>query len=394
MPGQVFQTARGFDQADPYSRPSAAEDGPAPWLGGSFRFGVPQNDQWEFFGDDEAKRLYTASIQALETLGGVPIEFDFEPFQEAARLLYSGPWVAERLAALKDFFDTHAEDAHPIVRSIITGGAKFSAVDGFLAQYRLKELQRQTAAVWDNADMLLLPTTGTTYTLAEVDADPVRLNTNLGYYTNFVNLLDLAAVALPAGFRPNGLPFGVSLIGPAQTERALLSAADRLHRFLGKTLGGQKTPLGDTASLPLPITPLGCTLLAVVGAHLAGQPLNHQLTGRGARIASRTRTASGYRLYALPDTTPAKPGLIRAPGFAGPGIEVEVWAMPTDRFGSFVAAIPAPLGIGSVELGDGSVVTGFMCESFAVEVATEITHFGGWRTYLASIAAVADSLPG
>ncbi len=382
---QVFQAARGFDASDPYSRPPAAEDRPAPWLCGPFRFGTPQSDQWEFFGDDEAKRLYAASIQALETLGGVRVEFDFEPFQEAARLLYSGPWLAERLASLKGFFDAHAEDVHPVVRSIITGGAKFSAADGFLAQYRLKELQRQTDAAWDTCDLLLLPTTGTTYTLAEVAADPVRLNTNLGHYTNFANLLDLTAVALPAGFRPNGLPFGVSLIGPAQTEMALLSAADRLHRFLGKTLGGLKTPLGDTASLPLPVTPPGCTLLAVVGAHLAGQPLNHQLTGRGARLVSRTQTARGYRLYALPNTTPAKPGLMRAPGFAGPGIEIEVWAMPTDQFGSFVAAIPAPLGIGSVELKDGSIVKGFVCEPFAIDGAAEITHFGGWRAYLATL---------
>ena len=381
---QVFEAARGFDAADPYSCPSAGEDGPVPWLGGPFRFGVPQEDQWEFFGDDEAKALYQASIHALEALGGVAVPFDFRPFQEAAALLYSGPWVAERLAALAGFLASHADDVHPVVRGIIEGGAKWSAVDGFLAHYRLEELRRQTNEVWEKADLLLLPTTGTTYTLAEVEAEPVRLNTNLGYYTNFVNLLDLAAVALPAGFRPNNLPFGVSLVAPACTDVALLSVADRLHRHFEGSVGGLTTPLAQTTPLTPTSIPPGCTLVAVVGAHLTGQPLNRQLTERGARLAATTRTANGYRLYALPDTTPAKPGLVRAPGFEGAGIEVEVWGLPTAFFGSFVAEIPAPLGIGSVELADGSMVKGFICEPFAVDAATEITQFGGWRAYLAN----------
>ncbi|MGI4789280.1 MAG: allophanate hydrolase [Janthinobacterium lividum] len=381
---QVVRAARSFDASDPYSRPSAAADGPAPWLGGPFRFGVPKADQWEFFGDAEAKTLYEKSIRALEVLGGTAVEFDLNPFQDAAVLLYSGPWVAERLAALGDFIESHAEDMHPVVRGIITGGARFSAVDAFLAQYKLEGLRRRTSALWDKADLMLLPTTGTIYTLADVEADPIRLNSNLGCYTNFVNLLDLAAVALPAGFRPNGLPFGVSLIGPAQTDLALLSVADRLHRHSGETLGGLPTPLAETALLMPPVTPPGCTLLAVVGAHLTGEPLNRQLTERGARLTTAAKTAVGYRLYALANTLPAKPGLVRAPGFEGPGIDVEVWAMPTSQFGSFVAEIPAPLGIGSVELADGSFVTGFICELFAVEQASEITQFGGWRPYLSA----------
>jgi len=381
---QVFDVTRGFDAFDAYSRPSAGEDGPAPWLGGPFRFGVPQPDQWEFFGDEEAQRLFEASLRALESLGGIAVEFDFRPFQEAAALLYSGPWVAERLAALKEFFDAHADDANSIVRGIIEGGAKFNAVEGFLAQYQLESLRRQAGKVWQMADLLLLPTTGTTYTRAEVEAEPVKLNTNLGYYTNFVNLLDLAAVALPAGFRPNGLPFGVSLIGPAHTERALLSVADRLHCYSGQMLGGLATQLEQTTPLMPLSTPPGCTLLAVVGAHLTGQPLNRQLAERGARLMATTKTANGYRLYALPDTTPAKPGLARAPEFKGSGIEVEVWAIPTGHFGSFVAEVSAPLGIGNVEIADGSIVKGFICEPFAVAGAIEITHFGGWRAYLAS----------
>ena len=364
------------------ARVPAAVDAPTPWLHGPFRFGVPRRDQWEFFGDTEARALYEASINGLTTLGGTAIEFDFEPFQNVAALLYSGPWVAERLAAIQEFFDAHADEMNPVVRSIIGGAAKFTAVDTYLAQYQLEALKRQTDSVWDSADLLLLPTTGTTYTLAEVEQEPVRLNTNLGYYTNFVNLLDMAAVALPAGFRANGLPFGVSLIGQAGTDAGLLAVADRLHRSLGRTVGGLPTLLEETATLSVPKTPPGCVLLAVVGAHLTGQPLNTQLTERGARLVETTRTASGYKLYALANTVPPKPGLVRVPGFDGPGIEVEVWAMPTLHFGSFVAAIPAPLGIGSIELADGSTVSGFVCEPFAIGSATEITQYGGWRAYL------------
>lgn len=378
---QIFQTARGLDAADPYSR--SASDGAAPWLGGPFRFGVPHAAQREFFGDSEAERLFSEAIAALTALGGEPVAFDLAPFREAAELLYAGPWVAERLAAIQDFFSSHADNIHPTVRGIIAGAARFSAVDGFQGQYRLEKLRRRTDAIQQEFDLMLLPTTGTTYTHAEIEADPVRLNTNLGFYTNFVNLLGLAAVALPAGFRPNGLPFGVSLIGAPWTEHALLTVADQMHRRLGQTQGGGGTPLGEAAPLAQPRTPPGCTLLAVVGAHLTGQPLNHQLTGRGARLAFRARTADGYRFYALAGTIPPKPGLMRAPGFHGPGIEMEVWAMPTAQLGGFVAEVPPPLGIGSVTLADGSSVKGFVCEAFAVEDAAEITRFGGWRGYLA-----------
>jgi allophanate hydrolase len=382
---RVFEAACGFDASDPYSRPFT--DAATPWLAGSLRFGVPQSDQLEFFGDNAASALYTEAVSALESLGAQRVEFDFTPFRAAADLLYSGPWVAERLAAIQPFFESNADAVHPVVRGIIGGASKYSAVDTFLAQYRLEELRKVASAAWNKLDVLLLPTTGTTYTIAEVEADPVRLNTNLGFYTNFVNLLDLSAVAVPAGFRSNGLPFGVSLIGPARTDRALLSVADPLHRILGDHLGAVGTALSDTEVIHRAATPPGCTLVSVVGAHLAGQPLNHQLTSRGARLIERTKTSAAYRLYALDGTVPPKPGLIREPGFSGPGIEVEVWAIPTEHFGSFIADIPPPLGIGNVELANGSNVKGFICEPFAIEHATEITHLGGWRAYLSSLRA-------
>ncbi len=368
----IFEQARGFDASASYSRPW--EEAASPWLGNAPRFGVPPESQLEFFGDEAAKELYFRSVEALEALGGQRVEIDLTPFRAAADLLYAGPWVAERLAAIESFFAEHAEEMNPVVRGIISGGAKYSAVDCFRAQYRLSELRRQTSEIWTTVDFLLLPTSPTIYTIAEVEADPIRLNSNLGYYTNFVNLLDLAAVALPAGFRPNGLPFGVSLVGPKFSDTALLQSADQLHNGL----------LNSPASLATPSTPPGCTLITVVGAHLTGQPLNSQLTSRGACLIKTTRTAACYRLYALDGTVPPKPGLIRDPDFSGGGIEVEVWAIPMTGFGSFVSLAGAPLGIGSLELLDGTWVQGFICEPFAVRNAKEITQLGGWRAYLNS----------
>jgi allophanate hydrolase len=260
-----------------------------------------------------------------------------------------------------------------VVRGIIEGARRYSAVDAFAAEYKLRDLRRAAESQWEMMDVLLLPTTGSIYTHEAVAESPVLRNNDLGYYTNFVNLLDLAAVAVPAGVRGNGLPFGVSLIGPAFSEEALLALADRFHR-------GQGAVPGDV--LDLAACPPGCVAVAVVGAHLSGQPLNHELTNRRAQLIKACRTAPGYRLYALDGTMPPKPGLVRDQQFRGPGIEVEVWAMPEQHFGSFVAGVPAPLGIGNAVLDDASTVKSFICEPYAVAGATEITRFGGWRHYL------------
>jgi len=362
---KVFEVARGFDPSDPYSRvPTAGQDA-APWANGPFRFGVPAADQLQFFGDDEAAALYRKAIADLESLGGTKVEIDYALFRAAADLLYSGPWVAERLAAIGPFLEKHAGEMNPVVRDIIAGARRFTAVDAFNAEYKLRELRRATEVEWTRIDVLVLPTTGTIYTHEAVAADPVRLNTNLGYYTNFVNLLDLAAVAVPAGFRPNGLPFGISIVGPAFTDVGLLTLGSR---YLCE-------PVTETAP--------GCISVAVLGAHLSGQPLNWQLTHRGARLLKTCRTAPGYRFYALEGKIP-KPGLIREESFQGRGIEVEVWAVPNDQFGSFVADVPSPLGIGNAVLENGETVKCFICEPYAVANALEITHFGGWRKYLES----------
>jgi len=384
---RVFKVLRGFDPADAYSRVSAPGQGAAPWSSASvFRFGVPTAAGVEFFGDDDARDKFAAAIGALEALGGEPIRFDFEPFRKAASLLYSGPWVAERLAALKDFVQLHAADMDPTVGSIIAGATKYSAVQAFDAAYILEALRRETESVWEQVDFLLLPTTPTQYTIAQINESPVALNTNLGYYTNFVNLLDLAAVAIPTGFKANGLPFSVSLIGKAFTDEGLLQLADRLHRSLATTLGGATRELAETPAIEPPPAPPGCILMAVVGAHLTGMPLNWQMTQRKARLVRTTRTHGDYRLYAVPNTTPPKPGLVYEPGFGGQGIEIEVWAMPEETVGSFLNAIPPPLALGTLRLADGSTVKGFLCEPSGIAGAKEITHLGGWRKYIQGLA--------
>jgi allophanate hydrolase len=372
----VLDVAAGFDATDPFSRPRPKNGVVIP---DTFHFGIPFPRQREFFGDTEAAALYEQAIKRLCDYGGEPVEFDYAPFAEAAALLYDGPWVAERRWAVNGFFDHHASSMHPVVRDIIGGAARYDAVAAFAGQYRLQTLTQSVREIWQKLDVLLLPTTGTTYRIEEVLADPVRLNTNLGYYTNFVNLLDLAALAVPAGFRPgNGLPFGVTLIGPAFSDDALLALGARFHCALDGNLG--VTP-ARIAEQPLPREKPEGILLAVVGAHLRGQPLNHQLTSRHARFMRQTRTAPCYQLFALANTQPSKPGLRRVSQKLAQGIEIEIWKLDDAGFGSFVADIPPPLGIGTLELEDGTQVKGFLCEPIGLEGARDITEFGGWLAF-------------
>jgi allophanate hydrolase len=382
----VLLTAAGFDFDDPYSRQPGVGVGAAPWSGGrSFRFGVPSEHLLNFFGDTYNPTLYKAAVLQLASLGGVPVDFDLTPFLQAAQLLYKGPWVAERYAAISAFIATNAADIDPTVAKIISGATNYSAVNAFEAAYELESLKRATAVAWQTFDFMLLPTAPRTFTIDEIAESPIERNSVLGLYTNFVNLLDLAAVALPAGMRPDGLPFGVSIIGQAFTEAALLSAADTLHRKLATTLGGSGRQLAGTPELGTPQPPYGCLLMAVVGAHLTGQPLNWQLIQRGGKLIKTCKTSSQYRFYALKNTTPPKPGLVRVPGFKGPGIEVEVWALPADTVGTFVDGVPQPLSIGTLELEDGNLVKGFLVEPTGTDGALEITEHGGWRRYLETL---------
>jgi allophanate hydrolase len=375
----VLDVAEGFDSQDPFSR----RLGNAPVRG--MRFGVPRRAQLQFFGDEDYARLFDEAIATLTAAGAIAIDIDFEPFAQAARLLYEGAWIAERQAAVGAFMTAHPDALLPVTRRIIAAGALPSAVDAFEALYRLRALRRDSESAWSQVDVIVTPTAGTIYTIAAVEADPVRLNANLGYYTNFMNLFELAGVAVPAGFRADGLPFGVTLVGPDASDRALLALAQTLHRRSVDTLGATGCPMPSQppATRPAPAAAPGHLALAVCGAHMQGLPLNHQLAERDAYLLQCTRTAANYRLYALPGGPPQRPGLIRVPA-GGAAIEVEVWAVPVEHMGTFLQGVGAPLGIGKVELQDGTWVNGFIGEGIAAAGAADITPFGGWRGYLAA----------
>jgi len=360
----VDAVVAGHDPADPFSR--ALFDRPlAP-----SRIAVPLPHQRQFLGDLAAERLYAQALDRLAAQGHSLVEIDLAPFTEAARLLYDGPWVAERTAALADFLAHHPDSFDPTVRTIVEGGLGRSAVEAFQGIYRLAEIRAQADALWDDATLMCLPTAPTVYRLAEMRSSPIALNSNLGLYTNFVNLLDMAAIAVPAGWRRAATGFGITLIGPAGSDRALLDAAARW-----------------CADDPYPHPPLDLettvetVALAVVGAHLEGMPLHWQLTSRNARLLASTTTAPTYRLYAMADSVPPKPALIH--DATGAAIAVEVYELDMAAFGSFVAEVPPPLAIGSVTLADGSTVKGFVAEPRAIVGARDITELGGWRAYIA-----------
>jgi allophanate hydrolase len=311
-------------------------------------------------------------VRRLRAAGGEAVAVDIAPLRAAADLLYQGPWVAERTAAAESLLREKPAALDPTVRAILQGGLALTAVDAFRAEYALRALAREAEGLWEAVDVLLLPTCATTYRIAEVKAEPFALNAGLGLYTNFVNLLDMSAIAVPAGFRDNATGFGVTLIGPAWGDEALMALARRYEEI---------APMPETPPLDLAgVAPR--IKLAVVGAHLAGMPLHWQLTSRDARLVRRCRTDVAYRLYAMANSTPPKPALVHV-GDGGASIEVEVYDLDVAAFGSFVAEVPPPLAIGTVVLDDGSLVKGFVAEPRALDGAEDITRLGGWRAYMA-----------
>ncbi len=327
------------------------------------RLGMPDAIDWR--SDDDARARFTDAVEHAVAHGCTVEEVDGHALREASAMLYGSALVAERHTAFGAFAAAHPADLDPAVAAIVRGAGEHTGSEVYRALAAMRRLCDEVAELWRDVDALLLPTVARVPTLEEALADPFGPSAELGALTAFVNPLGLAAVAVPFGVRASGVPFGVSLVGPAGSDRALLA---RAATFTGETLA--PPPGGRNHRL------------AVVGAHLTGQPLNHQLTDLGAVLCATTTTAPEYRLYAL-DTSPPKPGLLRAPAGGGGAIEVEVWALDDAGLGAFVAAIPAPLGVGRVTLADGSEATGFLCEPYAVEEAREITASGGWRAYRA-----------
>lgn len=372
----VLRVAEGFCAADAYSRPVRNITLPA-----QPRVGILAPAEQEFFGNEEAAARYDAALEQAATMGWELVEIDYTSFLEIAAMLYGSAFAAERVTAIKPFFESKPEAIEPTVRSILEGGAKYSAAELFADMHRLAGLKILAGAEMAKVDILLLPTAPTSFTVAEMLADPLGANAKLGLYTNFVNFMDLAAIALPAGFGPSGLPAGVTLIGPAFTDTALAALADALHHALGAGAGKNKTLPQTRLGPPVPET-----TIVVAGAHLSGMVLNHELLNLGARLVKAASTAPDYRLFSLA-TAPPKPGLAHTPGFAGSGIAVELWSLTAEGFGKFAAALPAPMGIGKVTLADGSVHPGFLCEAYALEGAEDITAYGGWRAYRAAMTA-------
>jgi len=376
---RVLQAAMGHDAADPYSRSLTLATRP---LAKTFRFGVPSS--LEFFGDTLSEAAFGDAAARLRKLGGTPVAIDYEPLAQAATLLYESALVAERYAAIRAFFDEHEDEVIEPVRSIIASGRQYSAADLYDAQSRLQALGQRAAPMWDSIDVLLVPTAPTHYTIEQMQRDPVALNRNLGAYTNFVNLLDYAAISVPSAIRPDGLPFGITLIGPCGSDWQLAELGQRYHHATGLAQGATGEPLPPPQATP-GLQPAATVKVAVVGAHLSGMPLNGQLVERGATLVSVAETAPHYKFFALPGTTPPKPGLLRVASGTGARIALELWDMPLEHYGSFVSLIPAPLGIGTLELADGSSAQGFLCEAQATQGAQDISHLRGWRAYIASL---------
>lgn len=377
---RILGLAAEFDPGDDYSRRNPL------WNAATafgqvrpFRFGVPRAEDLEWLGNEDGPVLFAEAVRQLEAIGGTAVELDFQPFLQAAQLLYEGPWIAERHAAIGRFMRQHPEGVLPVIKGIVGKAEGYSATQTFEAQYRLQGLKRICDALIEPLDLVLCPTYPRAPTLAELQAEPVAANSQLGLYTNFMNLLDYAAVTVPVGFEANGLPWGATIFSRAFTDQYLLSVAHALQMASGDALVGNAALKAAT-----PPRPAGNDRARVVvcGAHLDGLPLNWQLRQRGGRLLKATRSAPNYRLYALAGGPPLRPGMVIASD--GAAIDVEVWELPSAELGSFLTGIPAPLGLGKVQLEDGSWETGFICEGAGLAGAQDITHFGGWRAWLAS----------
>ncbi len=375
----AFQEMAAFDAKDGFSRAIATT--PMSAAQPRIRIGVPDARSLTFGGDDMARGAFDVARQDAIVCGADIIEIDMQPFYEVARLLYEGPWVAERYQGVRAFIESSPDAFHPVTRAIIEGAERFSAADTFGALYRLADLKRSAASIWKDLDAIMTPTYPRPRTIADLKADPIGPNSELGTYTNFVNLMDLCALAIPTRFRADGFPNSVTLIAPAGRDGQIAAFGAALHARAGLTLGATGCTAPTQSALASSAQP-GEIEVAVVGAHLSGMALNGELTSRGAHFLRACETEPRYKLFALPGGPPRRPGLLRVAS-GGAAIATEVWAVPEATFGSFVAGVPAPLGIGTTFLADGTRPKGFIVESIATTDAEDISDWGGWRAYCA-----------
>jgi len=383
----VYRVAQAFDAAESWSRPLLIANRPGSIPPG-LRLGMPDAAGRKFGGDALSEAAFDAALDDLSKVmdGKAPAAIDMAPLFEVANLLYSGPWIAERYHAVRGLIESAPNALHPTTLKIISGARGYSASDVFDGLYKLSDLRRKAEALWKMIDVLVVPTFPRPRTLADLQADPVGPNSELGTYTNFVNLLDLCALAVPARFRSDGFPSGVTLIAPPGQDGLLTEIGSRLHAAANVPIGATGMKLPPAPEFLARAAP-GEIELAVVGAHLSGMALNHELTSRGARFLRAGPTAPDYRLYALAGGPPARPGLMRVAAGTGYQISTEVWALTPEALGSFMTGVPSPLGIGTTLLADGTTPKGFIVETEGIAGARDISEFGGWRNFINSNAA-------
>jgi allophanate hydrolase len=385
---EAFAAARGFDAKDAYSKPFAHE--PLTMPASPPRIGIPDAASIEFLGDKVQASAFARDVARLQADGAEIVPVDFEPLFAIAQMLYQGAWVAERHTVIEELLAKTPDAVHPVTRQIIQAAEGMSASDTFRGIYRLAELKRAAEPMLDAVDLLCVPSIPTFYSVKDLEADPIAPNSNLGTYTNFVNLLDMCGVAVPTARRDDGRPGSVTILASAGKDAAAAALARTLERDCPRMMGATNHPVPSPK--PLQVAPSDHIDLAVCGAHMTGLPLNWQLTDLGGKFVCKAKTAQAYRLYALPGGPPERPGLVRREGSDAASIALEVWSLPKTALGTFIEGIPAPLGIGSIELSDGSWVKGFLCEASGTAGATDISHLGDWRAYTRQETAMAQQV--
>ena len=343
----------------------------------AFRFAVPE--PLEFFGDGASEASFAESVALLTSLGGTAVRVDYAPFAELGDMLY-GPWVVERYIALREFLERKADSVLPITREIILSAHKYSAADVLTALRRVEQLKRTCLQALEPVDFMVTPTVPRLFRIEDDAREPRAVNDKLGIYTRFVNFIGCPVLSIPQAFRADGLPSGISLVGLPERDTSLDAIAAALHERSGAGMGRLRHEVVRVEPVQSHGTPREARL-AVVGAHMRGLALNAQLSEVGARYVRTARTAESYRLFALPNSEPERPGMLQV-AVHGAAIEVELWDLSWHALGELMARVPPPLAIGSVRIDSGELVKGFLCEACATEGARDITEFGGYRAYL------------